>query len=99
MIHEKPTKTAIGIAWYRPDQWEDLKAYCDDREALDDSYEEWKRGATKALHDLRRNGEHAEPVDFDVNEFRKWCEALEKRPVASSRSEFTLFVLRHPPKP
>ena len=98
MIREKPTRAAIGIAWYRSDQWEDLKAYCEDPEIMENTYEAWKRGATKALRVLRRNGEHAGPVDFDLNEFRKWCEALEKRPVASSRSEFTLFALKHPPK-
>ena len=57
-------------------------------------HDEWKRGATKALGDLRRQGEHVEPVDFDLNEFKKWCTANAKRPIASSRSEFTVLRLR-----
>ena len=94
MTHQRPNKVAVGIAWYRSGQWDELKAFCEDRETMEGSYDEWKRGATKALQDLRGKGEHVESVDFDLTDFQKWCTARKKRPNASSRSEFTVFRLR-----
>ena len=94
MTQEKPREVALGIAWYRSEQWEELKAYCEDRETMEHSYDDWKRESTKALHDLQSAGEHAQAVDFDLTEFKKWCAAHKKRPNASSRSEFTVFRLR-----
>jgi hypothetical protein len=93
MTHEKPKKVAIGITWYRSEQWNELKAYCEDGKTLEGTYDEWKRGATKTLHDLRRQGEHVEQVDFDLGEFQMWCDAHGKKPNASSRSEFTVLRL------
>ena len=94
MTDDKSRKVALGIAWYRSEQWEELRAYCEDGGTMEDSYDEWKHEATKALHDLQRAGEHAQAVDFDLSEFRKWCTAHKKSPNASSRSEFTAFRLQ-----
>jgi len=84
----------LGIAWYRLDQWEDLKKFCDDRDELEDTYEIWRRGAEKAFRDIRRSGQSAVKIDFDLVEFKMWCSATGKRPVGASRSEFTTITMR-----
>jgi hypothetical protein len=101
MSQDKAHTAVLGIAWYRREEWEDLKAYCEDRETMEDSYDDWKREATKALHEFQQSGEHAEAVDFNLHEFQKWCTAHNKLPNASSRSEFTAVRLQelHRSKP
>lgn len=52
MTEQLERRTAIGLAWYRSDEWEELKAFCDDRSTLEESYDEWKNNAEKARGDL-----------------------------------------------
>jgi hypothetical protein len=87
-------KVLVGIAWYRPEQYWALKDFCDDRDTMDPTYEIWRRGAENVMRDLRTNGETVEPVDFDLEEFKIWCSANGKRPIATSRSEFASVKLR-----
>jgi hypothetical protein len=84
----------VGIAWYRPDQWNALKAFCDDRDNMDPTYEIWQEGAQKAMRQLRSAGQRVVSIDFDLDEFKMWCSANSKSPNASSRSEFTVFKTR-----
>jgi len=84
----------LGFAWYRPDQWDDLKKFCEDRDELEDTYEIWRRGAEKAFRDIRMSGQNPLKIDFDLVEFKMWCSANGKRPVGASRSEFTTITRR-----
>ena len=79
-------RVLVGIAWYRPEQWLALKEFSEDREKMDPTYEIWRRGAQKAMRGLRKEGQEVERVDFDLVEFKVWCSANRKRPVATSRS-------------
>ena len=91
---KRKDRTVVGIAWYRRQQWSALKEFCEDREAMDPAYGIWKRGAEKAMRDLRSDGQEVEQVDFDLEEFKLWCSANRKRPIAPSRSEFASLKLR-----
>ena len=93
-MKKQTEKVVVGIAWYRPEQWLALKDFCDDRGKMDPTYETWRRGAEKAMRDLRTKGERVEAVDFDLEEFKIWCSANRKRPIAASRSEFASLKLR-----
>ena len=50
--HRLSKDAQIGLAWYSHEAWERLRAIADDREKLDDSFEEWERGALQAIRDL-----------------------------------------------
>jgi hypothetical protein len=62
-----------GIAWYRADQWEQLRALSADKDKLHDTYEEWLAEATAKVRDLARLGVATQPVHVDVNELALWC--------------------------
>ena len=94
MTEQLESRTVIGLASYHADEWEELKAFCDDRNTLEESYDEWKNNAEKARGDLELDGFHVEMVDFDLMEFKAWCRLNGKRPTAASRSEFTVLKLR-----
>jgi len=61
---------------------------------MDETYEIWQKGAQNAMRQLRSGGENVVSVDFDLEEFKMWCSANHKRPIASSRSEFTVLKTR-----
>lgn len=63
----------LGIAWYRVDQWQRLRALATDTDALHDSYAEWETAATEKLRELRALGVAAQPVPIDVDELAHWC--------------------------
>ena len=94
MTPTKKSRALVGIAWYRPEQWNALKEFCEDRDSMDSTYTIWKKGAQKVLRQLRSQGKGAVAVDFDLEEFKMWCSANNKRPVAASRSEFAVLKLR-----
>lgn len=93
-MKKQKQKAVVGIAWYRAEQWLALKDFCDDRERMDPTYQTWRSGAEKAMRDLRGEGQQVEVVDFDLEEFKVWCSANGKRPIAASRSEFATLKLR-----
>ncbi len=94
MTPSRKSTSIVGIAWYRPEQWVALKQFSEDRDSMDSTYEIWKRGAQRAMRKLRSQGQQVVPVDFDLEEFKAWCSANRKRPIAASRSAFTVIKLR-----
>ena len=64
----------IGVGWYAEDQWLMLKLVAEDRDALDDTYEQWEAGVTKALAELRNQpGVEAVKVHVEVAGLQRWC--------------------------
>jgi hypothetical protein len=41
--------TQLGLAWYGREDWEQLREIADDRDKLDDTYEDWERQALKMI--------------------------------------------------
>ena len=88
----------MGVAWYRPEQWERLLEISSDYQELEDTFEEWKVMAEKNLRKLSQHGYVIRKVDIDVEELLSWCN-LNHRPVdGDSRTEFTVIKLREPDK-
>ena len=89
--------TRLGLAWYTEQEWRRLKELAHDREALDDSYEEWLRTAEETLEKLRSRGVVVEKVALRVADAAEWC-ARERRPVTSAeRAAYAGELLRKQP--
>ncbi len=89
--------TVIGVAWYRPDQWQQLRDVSADRDKLEDTYDKWVEDAERAVQGLRKRGLHVVKVDVDVAELALWCEN-QKIPVnGEARSKFAVFKLQQLP--
>ena len=63
----------VGIAWYRPEQWDYLREVAFDPEALPDTYEEWLALATQQFRDMQAMGFTVRKVEVDVGDLLKWC--------------------------
>ncbi len=77
MIRLRPAgqgkKTPVGVAWYRPEQWQRLREISIDKDVLEETHAEWVQNAERAVQELRRQGMKPVEVDVDVEELLKWC--------------------------
>ena len=63
----------IGVAWYRINQWQRLRAVSIDADNLEDTYEEWLREAEQKVAEFGALGLRVEKVDVDVEQLIAWC--------------------------
>ncbi len=64
------------IAWYRREQWSNLKQVSADAAELEDSYDEWVQNAEDAIQKFVAEGMSIRKVDVDVNELVLWCKKM-----------------------
>ncbi len=57
------------MCWYGESQWKILKEL--DPEALDDSYETWRKNATRALHEMSQGDHNIKKVSIKIEAFLK----------------------------
>jgi len=63
---------AVGIAWYRKDDWPALMAIFKDGEVFD-SFEQWQTRAEEVEREFQRAGHVVERVFIDPETFPRWC--------------------------
>lgn len=87
-------EVVLGIAWFRPDQWELLRSLAADPDVLEPTHGEWEKLAKKMIKDLARQGILARKVDIDVHRLRAWCIAQQRALDASARAAYATERLR-----
>jgi hypothetical protein len=86
--------TIIGMAWFDRTQWNRLTEIVDDRSELDDTFEQWRRSARKAMRNIEREGHRVEKAWMDVDALVAWCEK-EGLPVnGGSRAQYVSALLK-----
>ena len=63
------TVRAIGIPWYREQDWDDIKRVMVDSDKLHARYEDWLEAAMKLENDIRQSGQIVERAYIDPTEF------------------------------
>ena len=84
----------VGFCWYQREEWEKLKATAVDKDALDDSYDEWKSNATRAIKDLRDVGQLVQKVKINIEQLDAWCEKNGVENTSEARSRYCSEVLK-----
>jgi len=92
--HHGPRHIA-GLAWYEPGQWSRLLELADDRDALDDTYEQWRQSAANTMITLATQGVILRPVAIDPDEVAAWCREQGRPFDGAARSEFTAESMRN----
>ena len=87
-------KMVVGFAWFDRQQWHRLTEVVDDRNELDDTFEQWERSALDALRTLERQGQRAEKIHIDVDVLVSWCKGKGLLVNGASRSQYVSFVLQ-----
>ena len=91
---ERGRETRVGVAWYRPEQWQRLREISIDKDVLEETHVEWVQNAEKALQELRRQGIEPIKVDVDVEELLRWCESQHVAVNGKARSTYVATQLR-----
>jgi len=84
----------MALAWYRPEQWERLRAISADRDRLEESYEQWREVTEQTIEQLQREGVVVERIDVDVEELVAWCQANGLTLDGAARANFAAEKLR-----
>lgn len=91
---QAPAALQVGFAWFTRDQWQRLTEVVDDRNELDDSFEQWERHALAALYKLESQGHSVRKVMVDVEAFVAWCRARGRRIEGTARADYVTALLR-----
>ena len=84
----------LGLAWYSREAWKRLREVADDRDALDDTFEDWERGALAAVRDLESAGGQIRRVPIDVDALVCWCRERHCRIDSAARAEYVTYLLQ-----
>jgi hypothetical protein len=87
-------EVVLGIAWFRPDQWELLRSLSADSDVLEPTHAEWEKLAQRTVRDLACQGILARRVDVDVEHLHAWCEVQQRPLDASARAAYAAERLR-----
>ena len=90
-----PPRRIVGLAWYEPSQWSRLLELADDRDALEDTYEQWRQSAANTMVTFATQGVILRPVAIDPDEVAAWCRERGRPFDGAARSEFTVESMRN----
>jgi hypothetical protein len=88
------TGPVVGIAWFRPDQWQRLLATAADADTLERTHEQWERQAKKTLKRLRREGLNVRRADVDIEDLIFWCNQQHCDLDGKARADYAALKLR-----
>ena len=84
----------ICFCWYQPEQWERLLEIADDRENLQDSYQEWRKTANQLLREIEASGNSYLKININLEELLLWCNEKGIPVNSQSRAQFATLVAR-----
>jgi hypothetical protein len=87
--------TVVGVAWYQPEQWQQLLEISTDRDDLEDSYQEWVRDIERVVKELNRNGIQCVKVAVEVEQLLAWCQGQNIPVNGEARSRYVAEKLEH----
>jgi hypothetical protein len=93
-IERDDNRVELGVAWYRPDQWDELLRIAPDAKKLERTYEEWREFAANGIKALEQGGVKVSKIDVDLAELVEWCDREGRQPDADSRAAFGAERLR-----
>lgn len=88
-----PAGSQVGFAWFTREQWQRLTEVVDDRNELDDTFEQWERNALTTLHDLESRGHSVRKVLVDVETLVAWCRVRGRRIDGTARADYVIALL------
>ena len=86
--------TEIGVAWYRPEQWEILRNAAVVKDELEETHAEWLTEAERVVKQLCQQGIRVKKVDVDIFDLMLWCESQKIPLNGEARIKYTTFKLQ-----
>lgn len=92
-MRPKSNEPALAMCWYNEEQWNILKQL--EPDALDDSFETWRKNANRALQEMTQAGHNIKKVSVKIDVFLRWCEERGVESNAESRSAYAAWKLQN----
>ncbi len=92
-------ETIFGICWFQPEQWERLVEISEDREILDDSYDEWRKNTSRTFDEIRSHGKSVQKVRVNLEDLLAWCNENGLPVNGRSRANYAAFLLESKREP
>lgn len=92
--HTPDRPLVVGVAWFDRKQWKRLTEVVEDRNELDDTYEQWQQGALEAVRMMERQGQKLERVHIEVQSLVAWCKDKGLPVNGKSRAEYVAQLMR-----
>jgi hypothetical protein len=89
--HRRKGATRVGLAWYRPWQWQRLRTLAVDRETIENTYIEWLAAVQQRQGELNQIGVFPVKVDVDVDELAAWCRQKGVPLDGQARADFVAY--------
>jgi len=86
-FHGYPIR-AVGITWFREEDYSALRALFTDGHKMPRTWKEWLKGAEKAEKRLQNEGHMTERVYIDPDTFLGWCAENETTVDTKGRNKF-----------
>jgi hypothetical protein len=83
-----------GFAWFDREQWQRLREVADDRNKLDDSFEQWERNASRTFREPQQKGVAIEKVNINVDELVSWCKSRGNPVTSEYRAQYVSIAMR-----
>lgn len=64
---------AVGIPWYRRDDYDAVREVMADGQHLPRTFEAWEKRANEIVADVERSGKRVYRAHIDAKNFRAWC--------------------------
>ena len=77
--------TAVGMVWYKREDYQKFLSILDDAQKLPPSFDEWLKSAEKGFQHLKAQGREVEKVHLDSDTFPEWCKSRGVIPDANAR--------------
>lgn len=87
------TPVTVGVCWYRPDQYDRFLASANDREALEDTWNEWQITAERVIRQYRARGLDVRKVEIDLDDLLAYCAAEGKPNTAATRAAYVTHLM------
>ncbi|MGH1469973.1 MAG: hypothetical protein ACRBCS_02180 [Cellvibrionaceae bacterium] len=87
-------RLVFGISWFQPDQWERLIDISEDRDQLDDTYEDWRRNTSNTIKELESQGQKIKKVKINLEQLIYWCNENNLPINGKSRSQYVTYLLQ-----
>lgn len=99
MLKKNSIPQHVGLAWYKPEQWQRLREVASDVKDIEERYEDWQLIAEEKLAELRMLGIQVQKVEVDINELVAWCAIHGLLVNAESRAKFVAKKLEQKKPP
>ncbi len=86
-----------GVAWYKPEQYTRVRELSTDKDAMFESYEEWRVNAEDVCLKLLGEGVVIKKVEVDLDDMLAWCRLHGKDFNGAARSEYVSHKLKQRP--